>query len=292
MGGTKLVIFAAFLAIGTVICQRHDIKEIPESVCRQSECQSLGLAGRLALVTGGASGIGRSVCMVLAREGATVVVADRNRTGSNETIEMLQASYEGDHQAIYVDVSNSTAVNNLFEEIESSFYERKVSVVVNSAGIMGTLALIQETSDADFDDVIGTNLRGTFLINRASVKHMLAKNVTGGAIVNIASIAVKTGSPLFSPYSASKGGVVSLTKSVALEVASKGIRVNTILPGPVDTPMIARLPAALQIASAQATAFKRLARPIEIAETIAFMCSPKASFMTGAAVDVTGGIVA
>ncbi|CAN7993707.1 unnamed protein product, partial [Ixodes pacificus] len=134
--------------------------------------------------------------------------------------------------------------------------------------------------------------QGTFLINRESVRHMLAKNVTDGAIVNIASIIAKTGFPGIPAYSASKGGVISLTKAVALEVASKGIRVNAILPGPVDTPMLARLPANLVAIFVDQTAFKRKARPEELSETIAFMCSPKSSFMTGAAVDVTGGIIA
>ncbi|CAN8022622.1 unnamed protein product [Ixodes persulcatus] len=121
---------------------------------------------------------------------------------------------------------------------------------------------------------------------------MLANNVTDGAIVNIASITAKTGSPMLPPYTASKGGVVSLTKAVALEVASKGIRVNAILPGPVDTPMTQKLPKDFVATLIEETAFKRLAQPHEISETIAFMCSPKSSFMTGAAIDVTGGVIA
>ncbi|KAG0434167.1 hypothetical protein HPB47_019309 [Ixodes persulcatus] len=151
----------------------------------QAECQSLGLTGRLAVVTGGASGIGRSVCMVLAREGATVIVADRNRTGSDETIQMLQGSYPSDHRVIYVDVSNSTAVDVLFEEIATYFPSRKMSVVVNSAGIVEAAAPIQDMNDTQFDDTLATNLR-----------------------------------------------------AVALEVASSGIRVNAMLPGPVDTPCL------------------------------------------------------
>ncbi|XP_029826604.2 (3R)-3-hydroxyacyl-CoA dehydrogenase-like [Ixodes scapularis] len=292
MNGKNLNFYVAFLAIGTALCQTDGDQDSPGSAKNQTECRSLGLDGRLAIVTGGASGIGRSVCLVFAREGATVVVADRNRTGSAETIEMLQASYKGDHRAIYVDVSNSTAVSNLFEEIESSFPGRKISVVVNSAGISGMLAPIEETNDTAYDLVIATNLRGTFLIDRATVRHMLANNVTDGAIVNIASITAKTGSPMLPPYTASKGGVVSLTKAVALEVASKGIRVNTILPGPVDTPLTQKLPKDFVDELIEQTAFKRLAQPQEISETIAFMCSPKSSFMTGAAIDVTGGVIA
>ncbi|CAN7995394.1 unnamed protein product [Ixodes hexagonus] len=281
-----------FALTGSVLSKPHKKKQISGGANAQAECRSLDLEGRLALVTGGASGIGRSTCMVLAREGATVVVADRNRTGSDETMQILQASYKGDHKAIYVDVANSTAVGNLFDEIESSFPGRTISVVVNSAGIPGTGAPIQEMPDAYFDEVISNNLRGTFLIDRASVKCMLANNVTDGAIVNVASILGKTGFPQATPYAASKGGVMSLTKALALEVASKGIRVNAINPGPVDTHMLEMLPAAMVKAFVEATALKREARPEEISETIAFMCSPKSSFMVGAIVDVTGGIIA
>ncbi|CAN7995384.1 unnamed protein product, partial [Ixodes hexagonus] len=273
-------------------CKSGGHQRDPGSANGQTECCPFGLDGRLAIVTGGASGIGRSVCMVLAREGATVVVADRNRTGSDETIQMLQASYKGNHKAILVDISNSTAVSNLFEDIKSSFPRKTVSAVVNSAGIVERPAPIQYMTDTAFDDTLATNLRGTFLIDRASVKSMLANNVTDGAIVNIASIIAKTAYPRFVPYSASKGGVVSLTKAVALEVASKGIRVNAMLPGPVDTPLLARLPEDVVADLVDKTALKRNARPDEIAETIAFMCSPKSSYMIGAAVDVTGGIIA
>ncbi|KAG0420102.1 hypothetical protein HPB47_003676, partial [Ixodes persulcatus] len=275
-------------AYGIAFCQAEGERDDPGSAGAQAECQSLGLGGRLAVVTGGASGIGRSVCMVLAREGATVVAADRNRTGSNETIEMLRQSYNGDHRAIYVDVSNSSSVSNLFEKIESSFPGRKVSVVVHSAGVLGTPGPIEETSDTDFDDVLATDLRGTFLINRASVRHMLANNVMDGTIVNIASDLATSGSAKLPSYSASKGGVGSLTKSVALEVAAKGIRVNAILPGPVDTPMLTNLPEEKVASFDKSAMFRRRARPEEISETIAFMCSPMSSFMTGAAVDVTG----
>ncbi|CAN8022972.1 unnamed protein product [Ixodes persulcatus] len=117
---------------------------------------------------------------------------------------------------------------------------------------------------------------------------MLSNNVMDGAIVNIASIAARTVLPRGAPYSTSKGGVVTLTKALALEVASRGIRVNAILPGPVDTPLLATAPADIVSVLIAQTSMKRKARPEEISETIAFMCSPKSSFMTGAAVEITG----
>ncbi|CAN7994689.1 unnamed protein product [Ixodes pacificus] len=108
-----------------MVCHNDGNQENPGPANNQRVCQSLGLSCRLAVVTGGASGIGRSVCMVLAREGATVVIADRNRTGSNETLQMLQASYNGDHRAIHVDVSNSTAVSALFKRLRRLFLTKK-----------------------------------------------------------------------------------------------------------------------------------------------------------------------
>ncbi|XP_040072245.2 (3R)-3-hydroxyacyl-CoA dehydrogenase-like [Ixodes scapularis] len=238
MNGKNLIVFAVILALGTELSYTDAHQNNSGSTSNQTECRSLQLNGRLAIVTGGASGIGRSVCMVLAREGATVVVTDKNRTGSDETIQMLQAN------TVYLYI------------------------------------VIHERYHCDF--------MGTFLVNRASVTSMLTKSVKDGAIVNIASIAARTGGfPGLSAYSASKGGVISLTKAVALEVATKGIRVNAILPGPVDTPLLEKVPANMLAVLIDQTALKRKARPEEISETIAFMCSPKSSFMTGAAVEVT-----
>ncbi|KAM7303364.1 putative short chain alcohol dehydrogenase [Ixodes scapularis] len=151
MSARYTTIFILLLASGTAVNSYR--------APRETKCRSLGLEGRLAVVTGGASGIGRSACLVLAREGATVVVADRNRTGSDETLQMLQASYKGDHRAINVDVSDSTAVDVLFEKIKSSFPGRKITCVVNSAGVVEKPTLLAEMSDTVFDNTISTNLR-------------------------------------------------------------------------------------------------------------------------------------
>ncbi|XP_029837326.2 (3R)-3-hydroxyacyl-CoA dehydrogenase-like [Ixodes scapularis] len=249
---------------------------------------SLELGGRLALVTGAASGIGRSVAMVLARENVTVIVADINSTGGEETVGMLPNKHLN-HRALYVDVRNSASVKDLVECIETT-YEMNISIVVNSAGILHRITPLVNLSEAIFDDVFNTNLKGTFLVTKEAVKHMLSRNVTGAAIVNIASILGKGGFPGLGGYTASKGGVIAFTKSVALELATKGIRVNAILPGLTNTPMIQKYSVeAVTARLAAVIPMKRIAEPIEISETILFMCSPKTSYMTGASIDVAGG---
>uniref|UniRef100_V5GEN9 (3R)-3-hydroxyacyl-CoA dehydrogenase n=1 Tax=Ixodes ricinus TaxID=34613 RepID=V5GEN9_IXORI len=255
-----------------------------------SGTSSLELQGRLAIVTGGASGIGRSVAMVLARENVTVIVADINKTGGDETIVYLkQLSSSLNHKAMYVDVRNSTLVDYLIKCIELE-YSENISILVNSAGILHPMTPLVNLTDDTFDDVISTNLKGTFLVTKATVTHMLSRKVTGAAIVNIASILGKGGFPRLSAYTASKGGVVAFTKAIAVELATLGIRVNAIQPGLTNTPMIQaysndtilqRLEKMIPI--------RRIAEPLEISETIVFMCSPKASYMTGSVVDVAGG---
>ncbi|KAM7301337.1 (3R)-3-hydroxyacyl-CoA dehydrogenase-like [Ixodes scapularis] len=193
------------------------------------------------------------------------------------------------HTFLYVDVRNSTSVKGLFEGIQTKF-EMNISIVVNSAGILHHITSLVNLSEAIFDDVINTNLKGTFLVTKGAVKHMLSRNVTGAAIVNIASILGKGGFPGLGAYTASKGGVIAFTKSVALELATKGIRVNVILPGLTDTPMIQKYSSSdITRRLAAMIPMKRIAQPIEISETILFMCSPKTSYMTGASIDVAGG---
>ncbi|KAM7301317.1 3-oxoacyl-[acyl-carrier-protein] reductase FabG-like [Ixodes scapularis] len=158
---------------------------------------SYGLKGRLAIVTGGASGIGRSVCLVLAREGAIVVVADINSTGSNITLEMLKviSGKESEHMTAYVDVRNSTLVKEMFQCVKDAYPDKNISIVVNSAGIMHKPTLLVNLSECSYDNTMDTNLKGTFLVTQEAVKSMLSDNVTLGAIVNIASIVGKGGFP-------------------------------------------------------------------------------------------------
>uniref|UniRef100_A0A0K8RGP2 (3R)-3-hydroxyacyl-CoA dehydrogenase n=1 Tax=Ixodes ricinus TaxID=34613 RepID=A0A0K8RGP2_IXORI len=243
------------------------------------------LLGKVAIVTGGASGIGRSVCQVLDREGAHVVIADINDTRANETLKLLRGQ---NHTAIHTDVSVRENVTNLFKKVEEIY--GTVHIVINSAGIIQRPSLFTNTSEAEFDKVLSVNLYGTYLVTQAAVTMMLKnENATGRTILNIASVSGKGGRRFLSSYSASKGAVISFTKSVALEVAVKGIRVNTILPGFTDTPMTQGTPDKVREGIIAEIPMKRIAKPIEMSEMIVFMCGPRSTYMVGSAVLVSGG---
>ncbi|XP_042149893.1 (3R)-3-hydroxyacyl-CoA dehydrogenase-like [Ixodes scapularis] len=231
---------------------------------------SLELGGRLALVTGAASGIGRSVAMVLARENVTVIVADINKTGGDQTVDMLPNKHLN-HTAMYVDVRNSTSVKDLVECIETT-HETNISIVVNSAGILHHITPLVNLSEAIFDDVISTNLKSTFLITRGAVKSMVAQNGSKGAIVNIASINGRDG---VSAYAASKGAVLAFTKSLTLELSTKGIRVNAIPPGLTNSFRVCQSPSEVvqnQVVNINPTL--STSKPEEISEKIALILSP------------------
>ncbi|XP_077525465.1 (3R)-3-hydroxyacyl-CoA dehydrogenase-like [Amblyomma americanum] len=250
----------------------------------------MSLSGRLALVTGGASGIGEAVCHTLAADGATVVVADKQI----EAAQKVAGALPGDakHQAVYVDVGDSSSVEQLFASVRSAC-ALPLSIVVNCAGILQASPLV-DCTDEHFDEIIRVNLRGTFLVTRAAGREMCSAGKTlpegGGAIVNVASILGKTGWPEGAAYTASKGGVIALTKTVAQELASHGIRCNVVLPGLTDTPLSAPVPEEIKDQVRSVTPLKRTGKPHEIAEAIKFLCSPTASsYVTGAALEVAGG---
>uniref|UniRef100_G3MQ47 (3R)-3-hydroxyacyl-CoA dehydrogenase n=1 Tax=Amblyomma maculatum TaxID=34609 RepID=G3MQ47_AMBMU len=250
----------------------------------------MALCGRLALVTGGASGIGEAVCRTLAADGATVVVADKQLEAARKVAGSLTGDSE--HQALYVDVGDSSSVEQLFTSIRCNC-ALPLSIVVNCAGILRSCALV-ECTDEHFDEIIRVNLKGTFLVTRAACRDMCDAGKTlpdgGGAIVNIASILGKTGWPEGAAYTASKGGVIAFTKTVAQEMAAHGIRCNAVLPGMTDTPLSAPVPEEIKAGVRAMTPLKRSGKPYEIAEAIKFLCSPTASsFVTGAALEVTGG---
>lgn len=249
------------------------------------------LDGRLALVTGGTSGIGEAVCHALATEGATVVVAGRRLDVARKVSESLPG--DAKHEALYLDIGDSSSVEKLFNNIRDAS-SLPLSIVVNSAGIHAAVPLV-ECTDELFDDIMRINLKGAFLVTRAAGREMIrtAKELPegGASIVNLSSIAAKGGWMNASAHAASKAGVVALTKSAAQELSEHGVRCNTVLPGWTDTPMTAPLSGEQKAAVCSMAALKRAAHPREIAEAVKFLCSPTASsYITGAVLEVAGGL--
>jgi NAD(P)-dependent dehydrogenase (short-subunit alcohol dehydrogenase family) len=248
------------------------------------------LEGKVALVTGGTSGIGRDTAVLFAKAGAKVVVAGRREPEGNETIELIRAT-GNDALFVKADVSKANEVETLVQKTVDQF--GRLDVAFNNAGIEGVLAPIVRQSEEDWDRTIDINLKGVWLCLKYEIRQML-KQGGQGAIVNMASITGLVGAPGAAAYSASKHGVIGLTKTAALENAKSGIRINAVCPGFTETPMaerIFRVPAARKyILSCHPIG--RLGRPAEIAEAVVWMCSDRASFMTGQSLVLDGGFLA
>ncbi|KAK4320430.1 hypothetical protein Pmani_008704 [Petrolisthes manimaculis] len=244
------------------------------------------MLGKIALVTGGGSGIGRACCEVLAREGARVVVADINLQTTQETVSLLPGSQQ--HMAVGVDVSDKGSVEAAFKSFQKNYGEPP-SLLVNSAGI-APMSPFTDTSEEEWMKVIDVNLKGTFLMTQSFTKMLLdGGGEVQGSIVNVSSILAKSGLPSLEPYTASKGGVISLTKSCAASLIRKGIRVNCVLPGMITTPMIQPLNEVYQKKVMKIIPQGRAGHPHEVAEAIAFLLSDRSSYMVGSCIEVTGG---
>ncbi|CAN8006678.1 unnamed protein product [Ixodes hexagonus] len=247
------------------------------------------LCGRLAVVTGGGGGIGKAICDVLAERGAQVIVADMNLSAAEAVVDALSGLCDDSkHVAMHVNIADSSSVQALFAAIKS-INGAPASILVNCAGTGALFTSIVDTSEDTFDRVISVNLKGTFLMTQAAVRDMLAGGVTEGAVVNVSSIVAKTGCRGLCSYVASKAGIVGLTKTVALDLADKGIRCNAVLPGFTDTPITSVLTEEQKQNILSQVPLGRAAQPREVADVVAFLCSPESSFMTGAAIEVAGG---
>lgn len=248
------------------------------------------LEGKVALVTGGGSGIGQATALIFAREGAKVVVADITVAGGEETVRQIQATGE---QATFVktDVSQAAEVEALVNKTVETYGQ--LDCAFNNAGIEGAAKLTTECTEEEFDRTIAVNVTGVWLCMKYEIQHMLSHG--GGSIVNTASAAGLIGIPSASDYVASKHAVVGLTKTAALEYAKSGIRVNAVCPGAVDTPMIARSARAIPGFDEIAVSMEpvgRFGQSSEIGEAVAWLCSDAASFVTGIPMSVDGGMVA
>lgn len=240
-----------------------------------------GFLAKVVLVTGGSRGIGKAVCEKFAAEGYTVAV---NYEKSREKAESLAEKIGG--KAYCADVSDYCAVCSMFDKIEAELGE--VSVLVNNAAI-STFGLFQDCTDEEWERIFGVNVKGVFNCSKRAVGNML-KNQSG-SIVNISSIWGVTGGSCECHYSATKAAVIGYTKAMAKELGPSGIRINCIAPGAVDTEMNARFTKEDLEAVAEESALGYIGKPEEIAEAVFFAASEKASYMTGAVINVNGGSV-
>ena len=248
------------------------------------------LDGKVALVTGGASGIGRATAVAMAREGARVAVADRTEDAAADTVALINAA-GGQAIAIGGDVTKEADVAAMVARTVSAF--GRIDCAFNNAGVAPRAVgpagqRIHELSQVSFDSMLAVNLTGVFLCLKHEIAQMLAQG-GGGAIVNTASIAGLIGLPTSAHYVAAKHGVVGLTKSAAMEYAPDGIRVNCVNPGYIKTPMTKETMEARFDEIMAKVPMHRLGSPEEIAEAVVWMCSEKASFMTGASHVIDGG---
>lgn len=247
------------------------------------------LEERVALVTGAGGGIGRAAALLFAREGALLTIADVDGAALAETARLVEADGYA-VRAREADISHAEDVAALVDAVVSE--HGRLDCAFNNAGISGPLRPIVDYPAEDFHRVLAVNVQGLF----HCLHHELPVITDGtGAIVNTSSGLGVLGSPALSAYVASKHAVMGLTKTAALEVAARGVRVNALLPGIVDTSMPARLadqmPGLMDVFIAQ-TPFGRLARPEEVAEAAAWLCSVRSSFVTGHGLVIDGGIVA
>jgi NAD(P)-dependent dehydrogenase (short-subunit alcohol dehydrogenase family) len=248
------------------------------------------LQGKVALITGGTSGIGRDASVLFAKAGAKVVVAGRREAEGKETINMVRAA-AGDGIFVKADVSNAPDVEALVRKTVEKF--GRLDIAFNNAGIEGEWVPITEQSEEDWDRTIDINLKGVWLCLKHEIRQML-KQGGGGAIVNMSSIAGLIGGGGAATYCASKHGVLGLTKCAALENGKSGIRVNAVCPAVIETDMAERLFADPGVNKFLLSlhSLGRFGRPTEIAEAVVWMCSDSASFMTGQSLTLDGGFLA
>ncbi|MDB5970125.1 MAG: family oxidoreductase [Hydrocarboniphaga sp.] len=247
---------------------------------------NLGLSNKVVLVTGGSTGIGRAIAIAFAEAGAKLVIAARNADKGNEVARFIgQAG--GECLYVKTDVSKSADVSELLRKTIDRY--GRLDCAINNAAVEGQKGFLDWT-EAEWDEMVDINLKGVWLCMKNEITAMLEQG--GGAIVNISSVAGLIGFPLHAPYVAAKHGVMGLTKAASVEFAKQGIRVNTICPGTILTPMLeqgfANNRANAELATAM-TPMGRLGQPHELAAAALWLCSGQSSFVTGATLSVDGG---
>ena len=244
----------------------------------------MDLTGKTAIVTGGSRGIGRAICLELARRGANIVFSYAgNAAAAEETVKLVEET-GATARAVQGDVTSADSAKEL---VEAAKELGGVDILVNNAGITRD-KLAARMSEEDFDAVIATNLKGAFLMTKAVLRPMM--RTKSGAIVNMASVVGIMGNAGQANYAASKAGLIGMTKSVAREVASVGIRVNAVAPGYIETDMTAAMPEAAQQAMCSAIPAARAGKPEDVAHAVAFLVSDEAAYITGQVLAVDGGM--
>jgi NAD(P)-dependent dehydrogenase (short-subunit alcohol dehydrogenase family) len=241
------------------------------------------LKDKKAIVTGAGQGIGRSIALKMAQEGADVVIAEWNPETGNQTKKEVEAMGE---KALFmkVDVANRIEVQNMVAEILRAW--GRIDILVNNAGFDRGATLLK-VKEEDWDAVLGVHLKGTMNCIQAVAPHMIENQY--GKIINISSIYGKSGGIAAISYSAAKAGIIGLTKSVARELGGCQINVNVVLPGLILTPTISKMAEKYRNMIIERTPLGRIGQPEEVANVVAFLASDEASFVTGAAIEVSGG---
>ena len=244
------------------------------------------LDGKCALVTGASRGIGRAVALKLASEGAKVALNFAGNEAAADAVKQEIEAAGGEAILVKADVANEAAVQDMVQKTADAF--GRIDILVNNAGITrdGLLARMKEE---DWDAVLSTNLKGVFLTTKAAAKLMMKQRA--GRIVNMASVVGVTGNAGQANYSAAKAGVIGFTKTIAKELASRGITANAVAPGFIDTDMTAGLPDKAKEAALSGIPLGRMGTPEDIAAAVLFLVSDQASYITGQVLNVDGGMV-
>ncbi|MEO5927029.1 MAG: 3-oxoacyl-ACP reductase FabG [Bryobacteraceae bacterium] len=243
--------------------------------------------GKVALVTGGSSGIGRAAALAFAAEGAKVAIAARRPSESEAVVNEI-AAQGGEAMFVQTDVSQPEQCERMVKTIIDKW--GRLDCAFNNAGIIGSSFVgIPAYEPQTWDQVIAINLTGVFLSMKYEIPAMLASG--GGAIVNMSSVAGQVGGPVGIAYYASKHGVIGATKAAAIEFSAKGIRVNAVCPAVIETDMADAFPLAMRDALIAAHPIGRFGKAEEVAQTVLFLCSDKASFITGHALAIDGGLL-